>query len=109
MRNQELFNYMSREHGLTLLESEMQEIEIIVARMLATDREHEPARPPQGSVPCSEWVGADLIRAERVRQIDGEGWDGGHDDGHRSGELNDAAISYARAAAKQARDRKSVV
>ena len=44
MRNQELFNYMSREHGLTLLESEMHEIELIVARMLATDREHEAAR-----------------------------------------------------------------
>lgn len=52
---------------------------------------------------CSAWVGADLIRAERRRQIDGEGWGAEHDDAHTSGELCDAAISYAKAAAKQAR------
>lgn len=44
MRNQELFDLMAHEHGLTLLESEMHEIEIVVARTLATDREHEAAR-----------------------------------------------------------------
>lgn len=45
MRSQELFTYMSREHGLTLTESEMHEIELIVARMLAKDRVQETARP----------------------------------------------------------------
>ena len=44
------------DHGLTLLESEMDEIEIVVARMVATDREQEAER--QGSselagAPCS--------------------------------------------------------
>ena len=63
----------------------------------------ETARPDGAAFVSSDWVGADLIRAERRRQIEGEGWDGGHDDAHRSGELCDAAISYARAAAKQAR------
>jgi hypothetical protein len=48
-------------------------------------------------------LGVDLIRAERERQSSGEGWSAEHDDSHRSGELCDAAISYARAAAKQAR------
>ena len=57
MRNQELFNYMSREHGLTLLESEMHEIELIVARTLANDRVQEAARSSQGFVTRSEWVG----------------------------------------------------
>ena len=36
MRNQELFDHMSREHGLTLLESEMHEIWLIVARTLVS-------------------------------------------------------------------------
>lgn len=40
MRTQELFNYMSREHGLALTESEMHEIELIVARMLEADQAH---------------------------------------------------------------------
>jgi len=35
MRNQELFDLMIREHGLTLTESEMNEIEILVTRMLS--------------------------------------------------------------------------
>lgn len=47
MRNQELFNLMAREHGLTLLESEMHEIEIVVARTLATDREHDSKPKPE--------------------------------------------------------------
>jgi len=38
VRNQELFDLMSRDHGLSLLDSEMYEIEIVVARMLARDR-----------------------------------------------------------------------
>lgn len=50
MRNQELFNHMSREHGLALLESEMHEIELIVARTLANDRVQEAARSQEGSV-----------------------------------------------------------
>lgn len=44
MRNQELFSHMSRKHGLTLIESEMHEIELIVARTLAIDREQDAAR-----------------------------------------------------------------
>jgi len=46
MRNQELFTHMSREHGLTLLESEMYEIELIVARMMAADHQREAANAP---------------------------------------------------------------
>lgn len=48
-------------------------------------------------------VGATLIAQERQRQISSEGYDPEHDDRHTSGELNDAAICYASAAAKQAR------
>lgn len=48
-------------------------------------------------------TGSQLISEERQRQIDKEGWSALHDDGHESGELNDAAISYAMAAARQAR------
>lgn len=44
MRNQKLFNYLSREHDITPIASEMHEIEMIVARMLATDRTQEAAR-----------------------------------------------------------------
>lgn len=36
-------------------------------------------------------TGIDLITEERERQIREEGWTPEHDDGHRSGELNDAA------------------
>lgn len=63
-------------------------------------RRAKNGRKPVRSSAC---VGADLIRAERRRKIDGEGWAAEHDDAHRSGELCDAAISYAKAAAKQAR------
>lgn len=59
MRNQELFNYLSREHGLTLLESEMHEIELIVDRMLANDRAQEAASSVNG--------GTAVSRAARVR------------------------------------------
>lgn len=48
-------------------------------------------------------TGIHLIAAERTRQQVEECWDPEHDDGHLSGELNDAAICYAMAAAKQAR------
>lgn len=40
-------------------------------------------------------AGADLITAERQRQIDAEDWTPEHDDAHDSGELVHAAISYA--------------
>jgi hypothetical protein len=39
--------------------------------------------------------GAELIAAERQRQIDAEGWDAAHDDQHRRGELAAAARCYA--------------
>lgn len=39
--------------------------------------------------------GADLIAAERQRQIDAEGWTADHDDEHSAGELVDAAVCYA--------------
>ena len=47
--------------------------------------------------------GAERIKSERLRQMTDEGYDAGHDLTHASGELNDAAICYAKAAAKQAR------
>ena len=34
------------------------------------------------------------IAAERLRQIEGEGWSPQHDDGHSSGELSRAAACY---------------
>jgi hypothetical protein len=38
--------------------------------------------------------GANLIAAERQRQIQVEGWTPEHDDKHRPGELAAAAVSY---------------
>ena len=43
-RNYELFCHMANEHGLTLIDSEMHEIELIVARMLTNDRGCETER-----------------------------------------------------------------
>lgn len=73
--------------------------------MKQTNNPSKKTRAKNGAKPVrsSAWLGVDLIRAERERQISGEGWGPEHDDSHRSGELCDAAISYARAAAKQAR------
>lgn len=48
-------------------------------------------------------TGIKLIAEERARQIKQEGWTAEHDRAHVSGELADAAICYALAAAKQAR------
>jgi len=48
-------------------------------------------------------TGTQLIEEERQRQISQEGWTPEHDSAHRSGDLNDAAIVYAQAAAYQAR------
>lgn len=45
----------------------------------------------------------DLIKAERTRQINVEGFTESHDDRHVSGEIGDAAICYASAASKMAR------
>lgn len=39
--------------------------------------------------------GAELIAAERHRQIDSEGWTPAHDDGWTAHQLVDAAVSYA--------------
>lgn len=39
--------------------------------------------------------GAELIAAERQRQITEEGWTSGHDDTHVDGELANAAAYYA--------------
>lgn len=35
------------------------------------------------------------VRAERLRQMDEEGWTPGHDDGHCNGEMAGAAACYA--------------
>ncbi len=40
-------------------------------------------------------TGAELIAAERIRQISGEGWLYEHDDDHVSDELVEAAICYS--------------
>ena len=45
--------------------------------------------------------GAEMIAAERRRQVDAEGWTPEHDDEHRPGELLDAARSYELVAAYQ--------
>jgi hypothetical protein len=38
--------------------------------------------------------GAELIAAERQRQIEAEGWTPEHDDGHATGDLAEAAAAY---------------
>ena len=48
---------------------------------------------------ASPMSGADLIAAERRRQIDAEGWTPEHDDEHTAHELVYAAVAYAKAAA----------
>ncbi len=56
----------------------------------------------QASAPAS-WLGCDLIKAERRRQIEEEGWTEAHDDGHSLGELSEAATCYAVVASATAR------
>lgn len=52
--------------------------------------------PPAGPVaPPRASTGADLIAAERQRQMAKEGWTPAHDDEHVSGELAWAAVCYA--------------
>ena len=46
-------------------------------------------------------VGAEMIAAERRRQIEVEGWTPDHDDEHYCGEMAGAATSYAHLAARQ--------
>lgn len=41
-----------------------------------------------------------LIAAERIRQVEKEGWTSGHDDSHLNGELSSAAAAYALASEK---------
>ena len=41
-------------------------------------------------------TGAELIAAERERQVHDEGWTPEHDDEHDRGQLVEAAIQYAR-------------
>lgn len=48
-------------------------------------------------------LGADMIRAERERQIGGEGWSLEHDDAHENRELLYAANCYAFMASGQSR------
>jgi DNA-directed RNA polymerase subunit K/omega len=45
--------------------------------------------------------GVARIAAERLRQIEEEGWTVAHDDQHRAGTLVNAALSYAEVAAEQ--------
>lgn len=47
--------------------------------------------------------GADLIAAERQRQLEAEGWTPEHDDGHTHTELSSAAACYIDAARSQMR------
>lgn len=47
--------------------------------------------------------GAELIAAERARQVSEERWTADHDDVHDAGELIDAAIAYAESAGMQIR------
>lgn len=63
---QRLFNHMAQDHGVTLLESEMHEIEIIVADILADDRRLETGRRSSSELACSEWMDAlaENLRAE---------------------------------------------
>ncbi len=47
--------------------------------------------------------GVELILLERLRQIQGEGWNAAHDDEHTDGGMADAAACYASLAAEQVR------
>lgn len=81
---------------------------------LNTD-EHEHASPvaARGCPECRDYCdriagfyhpenerkrGAELIVAERWRQVEVEGWTKSHDDGHDLGEMLEAAVAYTRAA-----------
>jgi len=58
-----------------------------------------------GNEPCpdckqEEKTGAELIAAERERQVSEEGWTPEHDDGHTNGEIALAAARYAEVAGR---------
>jgi len=104
--NQALFDYFAGNHGLTLTQSEMDDIECVVnaeigAKIirLANDVEklHGIIREQAGKlgdavVPVD---GAVLIRRERMRQMRVEGWTAEHDDTHSLGQMAGAAACYA--------------
>jgi hypothetical protein len=46
-------------------------------------------------MPDARGTGVDLIAAERLRQVEAEGWTAEHDDEHTTGELATAAACYA--------------
>jgi len=77
----EIFDSFVQNHGVTLLDSEIDGLERTVMASII------------------EEAGAGVMRivAERLRQVVGEGWSGDHDDGHVGGELRNAAIAYAMA------------
>jgi PRTRC genetic system protein C len=54
-------------------------------------------------------LGAQLIAAERQRQIDAEGWDAAHDDQHRDGGMAIAAACYAAKAGWESALRARIV
>ena len=54
------------------------------------------------SMTPEEMTGAELIAAERQRQMEVEGWTPEHDDEHTLSELSRAAQAYALVASKQA-------
>lgn len=73
------------------------------ARLLDEMRhEHETLSRPHPVQPASHVEphspGAELVAAERQRQMTAEGWTPDHDDEHASGELVQAAKAYAHAA-----------
>jgi hypothetical protein len=51
----------------------------------------------------SPMTGVEMIQAERIRQMDEEGWSMEHDDEHVNAELVEAAVGYADTAAMQVR------
>ena len=74
-------------------------------KMNGLDKDMELPQPPDepkdvGAVRSGDLLsGADLIAAERRRQIDVEGWSSEHDDHEQpKGQLLEAAVAYCRAA-----------
>lgn len=79
--NQDMFDFFAQNHGLTLTQSEMDDVTHFVLKTLSE----------QSNLP-----GAAMIAAERVRQIKDKHWTPEHDAAHVCGELVDAALSYIR-------------
>jgi hypothetical protein len=57
----------------------------------------EPLTKRVGSGPGELAGGAESIAAERLRQVEAEGWSAEHDAGHREAELARAALAYLTA------------